>query len=100
MLRFLTILSLVVLSVRLFMSGLLNSSFLTIALLAVVAAMAFGRAGRILAASVGGLLLLAQLLSNGDSAMRGQVIQSILVLALVLLGIYVILGGKLRRSKR
>lgn len=100
MLRFLTILSLVVLSVRLYMSGLLSPVLITIALVAVVAAMAFGRTGRIVAASIGGLLLIAQLASQGDAVMRGQIIQSILLLAVVLVGIYMILGGKLGRSKR
>ena len=99
MLRFLTILSLVVLSVRLYLLGVFSPVFITIALLAGVVAMAFGRRGRILAASMGGLLLLAQFVSGGDAAVRGQFIQSVLTIALVLAGIYLILGGRFNKSR-
>lgn len=100
MLRFLTILSLVVLSVRLYLLGVFSPVFITIALLAGVAAMAFGRRGRIVAASIGGLLLLAQFVSGGDAAVRGQFIQSVLTIALVLAGIYLILGGRFNKSRQ
>ena len=100
MLRFLTLLSLVVLSVRLYLMGVFSPAFITIALVAAVVAMALGRRGRIVAASIGGLLLLAQFVSGGDAALRGQFIQSMLTLALVLAGIYIILGGRFRRSRR
>ena len=100
MLRFLTIISLVVLSVRLYLLGVFSPGFITIALVAAVVAMALGRRGRIVAASIGGLLLLAQFVSGGDAALRGQFIQSMLTLALVLAGIYIILGGRFRRSRR
>lgn len=99
MLRFLTILSLVVFSVRLYMMGVFSPVFIGIALIAGVAAMAFGRKGRIVAASIGGLLLLAQFISGGDAALRGQFIQSVLTLALVLAGIYIMLGGRLKRTR-
>lgn len=99
MLRLLALLSLVVLSVRLYLTGIFNPTFITIALLAGVAAMAFGKRGRIVAASIGGLLLLAQFVSGGDAAMRGQFIQAVLTLALVLAGIYIILGGRFRKSQ-
>lgn len=98
MLRLLTLLSLVVLSVRLYLTGIFSPTFITIALLAGVAAMAFGRRGRIVAASIGGLMLLAQFVSGGDAAMRGQFIQAVLTLTLVLAGIYIILGGRFRKS--
>lgn len=100
MLRFLTILSLVVLSVRLYLLGVFSPVFITIALLAGVAAMAFGRRGRIVAASIGGLLLLAQFVSGGDAAVRGQFIQSVLTITLVLAGIYLVLGGRFNKSRR
>jgi len=99
MLRLLALLSLVVLSVRLYLTGIFSPTFITIALLAGVAAMAFGKRGRIVAASIGGLLLLAQFVSGGDAAMRGQLIQAVLTLALVLAGIYIILGGRFRKSQ-
>jgi|GEM_PF-5783223 len=99
MLRLLALLSLVVLSVRLYLTGIFSPTFITIALLAGVAAMAFGKRGRIVAASIGGLLLLAQFVSGGDAAMRGQFIQAVLTLALVLAGIYIILGGRSRKSQ-
>ena len=99
MLRLLALLSLVVLSVRLYLTGIFSPTFITIALLAGVAAMAFGKRGRTVAASIGGLLLLAQFVSGGDAAMRGQFIQAVLTLALVLAGIYIILGGRLRKSQ-
>lgn len=99
MLRLLALLSLVVLSVRLYLTGIFSPTFITIALLAGVAAMAFGKRGRIVAASIGGLLLLAQFVSGGDAAMRGQFIQAVLTLALVLAGIYIILGGRFRKSQ-
>ena len=99
MLRLLALLSLVVLSVRLYLTGIFSPTFITIALLAGVAAMAFGKRGRIVAASIGGLLLLAQFVSGGDAAMRGQFIQVVLTLALLLAGIYIILGGRFRKSQ-
>ncbi|HMQ77451.1 MAG TPA: hypothetical protein PKE21_15035 [Flavobacteriales bacterium] len=96
MLRFLTLLSLVVLSVRLFLRGVLSPTFIVIALIAVVAALAFGRRGRIVASSIGALLLLAQFVSGGDAVLRGQFIQSMLTLALVLAGIYTIVRASFR----
>jgi hypothetical protein len=95
MLRFLTLLSLVILSIRLYMTGVFSPVFITIALVAAVVAMAVGRTGRIVAASIGGLLLLAQFVSGGDTALRGQFIQSVLTLTLVLAGIYIIMRGPL-----
>jgi len=100
MLRFLTLLSLVVLSVRLYLMGVFSPAFITIALVAAVVAMALGRRGRIVAASIGGLLLLAQFVSGGDAALRGQFIHSMLTLALVLAGIYIIVGGRFKKSPR
>lgn len=100
MLRFLTILSLVVLSVRLYLSGVFSPVFITIALIGGVAAMAFGRRGRIVAGSVIALLLLAQFVSGGDAAVRGQFIQSVLTIAIVLAGIYLILGGRFNKSRQ
>lgn len=43
-------------------------------------------------------MLLAQFVSGGDAAMRGQFIQAVLTLTLVLAGIYIILGGRFRKS--
>jgi len=100
MLRFLTLLSLVVLSIRLYMTGVFSPVFITIALVAAVAAMAFGRTGRIVATSIGALLLVAQFVSGGDAALRGQFIQSVLTLTLVLAGIYIIMRGPIGRSKQ
>lgn len=100
MLRFLTILSLVVLSVRLYLLGVFSPVLIAIALIAGVAAMAFGRRGRIIAGSIGALLLLAQFVSGGDTAVRGQFIQSVLTIALVLAGIYLILGGRFKQPQR
>ena len=99
MLRFLTILSFVVLSARLYLLDIFSPAFITIALVAGVVAMAMGPKGRIVAASIGGLLLLAQFVSGGDAALRGQFIQTILTLALVLAGIYIIVRGPLGKSK-
>lgn len=100
MLRFLTILSLVVLSVRLFLIGAFSPTFIVIALVAGIAAMAFGRRGRIIAASIGALLLMGQFVSGGDAALRGQFIQSMLTIALVCAGIYLILGGRFEQPQR
>lgn len=100
MLRFLTILSLVVLSVRLYLLGVFSPAFITIALVAGIAALAFGRRGRIIAGSIGALLLLAQFVSGGDAALRGQFIQSVLTIALVCAGIYLILGGRFKQPQR
>lgn len=100
MLRFLTLLSLVVLSVRLYLMGVFSPAFITIALVAAVVAMAMGRRGRIVAASIGGLLLLAQFVSGGDPSARAQFIQSVLTLTLVLAGIYIIVGGRFKKSTR
>lgn len=99
MLRFLTILSFVVLSVRLYLLGIFSPAFITIALVAAVVAMAMGPKGRIVAASIGGMLLLAQFVSGGDAALRGQFIQSVLTITVVLAGIYIIVRGPLGRGK-
>ena len=100
MLRFLTILSLVVLSVRLYLLGVFSPAFIIIALLAGVAALAFGRRGRIIAGSIGALLLLGQFVYGGDAVVRGQFSQSVLTIALELAGIYHILVGRFHKSRQ
>ena len=63
-------------------------------------AMAMGRRGRIVAAPIGALPLLAQFVSGGDPSARAQFIQAVHTLTMVLAGLYNIVGGRFKKSTR
>jgi len=93
MLRFLSILALVVSVIRLYGAGLLTQGWIIIALLSGLALMVMGPKVRIAAIAIGGLLLLSRLYGEGDDSIMLGLMGQILAIAIVLFGIWFMFRG-------
>lgn len=97
MFRFLTILALVVSTLRLYVNGLLTPEWVIITLLTGVGALTFGWKWRIISMAVGGFLLFVRQMSAGDQQAAIALGTSILMLAVVLYAIHLIIRAPFSR---